>query len=250
MPRPLHSWHMKLVQWLFPLPKNYEQDGPDYHETRSEFRYAIFIQTIIFFAIWITVTIGLYQLLNRFATSSSTQHNPAIFNFSPPGKWVLPVAVLCGLVIAAILQNLTDWIVYGSRYARYVRFMNLWNGFDSRKAMVASLIPLILICVMSLAFLNWQIAFCENDIVFPTWFGFSRDRKSYSSIDDICTAPKLRAPAGNIVERREYVIRFDDGNTLSTKNFFKEENAPRVKQAIEFTSMKSGKPIRELPILE
>jgi hypothetical protein len=85
---------------------------------------------------------------------------------------------------------------------------------------------------------------------FQSWFGLVRSTYPYSAVKDIRTSAQFRAPNGDLVQRREWIIEFADGARWKTSfNMFELTQATKAAVA-RFVSERSGKPIRELSVLE
>ena len=87
-------------------------------------------------------------------------------------------------------------------------------------------------------------------MIYP-FFSLSSITYSYKDIVDIRTAPKCKAPSGKIVDNgdKDHVIQFSDGYKWSTFWIWAGTDDEEKGRLIEFVSAKSGKPVRQLPIL-
>ena len=97
------------------------------------------------------------------------------------------------------------------------------------------------------AILNYHVVILSDEVRFESWFGLARSTYPYAAVKDIRTAPRLRA-SGKVVSRREWVIEFDDGVRWQI-DFSDITDAMKMAIA-NYVSKQSGKPIRELQILE
>lgn len=88
-------------------------------------------------------------------------------------------------------------------------------------------------------------------VIYP-FFGISSIRHSYNDIVDIRTAPQCRAPSGKVVSNydKDHVIEFSNGYKWSTHWIWGTTDDKEKRRLIEFVSDKSGKQVRQLPILE
>jgi hypothetical protein len=154
--------------------------------------------------------------------------------------------VSCGLSLDWIYRRLLK-----DRYPNYVRYDKLTSGYDSERAAKPIVLGMgFLSIAMVASALSWHVVFRENDVTFHSWCGLGTTTEFYSNVKEIRTAPQLRAPSGKLVDRREYVVEFDDGATWSTNFQPGDLSLQEKKSLLEFVATKSKKPIRELPILE
>lgn len=98
--------------------------------------------------------------------------------------------------------------------------------------------------------LNWYVLISEDSLTINRFFAMSEERRLYSDVTAIQTAPKLISPNGKLVDRREFVVRFNDGAVLSS-NFFPEQFDEKKELEIsDFISAQSGLPIQEIEVFQ
>jgi hypothetical protein len=109
-----------------------------------------------------------------------------------------------------------------------------------------------LLLLILLPLFHWRAVFTKNEVVIYPFFGISPVRHTYKEIVDIRTAPQCRAPSGNVVVNgdKDHIIEFSDGYKWSTYIIWGETDDNEKQRLIDFVSAKSGKPVRQLPILE
>jgi hypothetical protein len=95
--------------------------------------------------------------------------------------------------------------------------------------------------------MNCHVVLDRKEVRFESWFGLVRSTHPYSAVKDICTAPMLRR-GSQVVPRREWIVEFGDG--LRWQIDFSDITDKTKKAIATYVSQRSGKPIRELEILE
>ncbi len=226
-------------------------DGPTLEELRPKYRkweiaggvVTPLVMVAAFFPWWM----GLCWLTRWHAA----WFEPAVFNlYAAPG--VMAVAS----IFLAIATGVFVWLIFyriclGDRFAEYMRYGSLAAGFDTQRGC------LWLFSVMSLLSwggfilaLTWNVVFYEDRILFRSFLGLSSQSVPYAEVVELCTAPQVRAPNGNLVNRREYWLTLKDGGSWSTNTEISALTPEKKKELFEFLSRKAKKPIRQLAVLE
>jgi hypothetical protein len=131
------------------------------------------------------------------------------------------------------------------------KLLNLKHGYDGRRATWPLLGCFAALCVvLVLAIGNWQTVFDRHEVRFQSWLGLARSTYPYSAVKDIRTAGQFRAPNGDVVQRREWIIEFADGARWKTSLNISQLTDAAKADIAKFVSEQSGKPIRELNLLE
>ena len=92
----------------------------------------------------------------------------------------------------------------------------------------------------------------QEEIVLYPFCSVSSIHHSYRDVVNLRTAPKCKAPNGDIVENSDmdHVVEFSDGSAWSTRWIWGELSDNEKRRLIAFLSAKSGKQVRQLPVLE
>lgn len=242
---------IQLLRRWFPLPADYEAAGPSREELRPICGRWRIVGLILFFvglAVWAPFW---WLVLDTASRWISPQFGPGIYHLYASGAVFFFPAIPLGIAASGLS---VDWIgrrLFKDRYPDFVRYDNLMAGFDGKRAAKPIIMGVGLLSLVMVALaLSWHVVFRKDVMMFHFWCGLGTSQKLYADVKEIRTAPQLRAPSGKLVNRREYVVEFADGTTWST-NFQPAELPPQKKKnLLEFVSKKSGKPIRELQILE
>jgi hypothetical protein len=137
-----------------------------------------------------------------------------------------------------------------SRYRDYIAYQN--QKFKVNNERLGPLLGILIISgpiIILAILLNWYVIFTPEKVVIKRLFSIEALSYRYSDIDGIHSAPALRALTGKIVNRREYVIIFHDGQKWTT--YFSPANlsSEQKGQIVLYVSLKSGVPITEKKVL-
>ena len=105
-----------------------------------------------------------------------------------------------------------------------------------------SVVTLMMLVMLS----NWYTLFTSDEVIVKRLFAVSKDKLKYSDVSHIVTAPSLTAPNGNVVNRREYVIRFASGTSWTTNLAPTDLTLDQKLHIAQFVSRRSGVPITEV----
>jgi len=240
-----------LLRRLSPLPEGYETDGPSLDELRPRYSKWHLSNIALMFAgiAWASVT--WWYLFSQIAAWNDARYEPAVFHLHDTGLMLAAPAFLLGIVTAGLLLAFVYRGLLGEHYPDYVRFENLLYGFDGKRIRRPMLVGTFGLSVLLFAAaLSWHVAFQNDRVNFHSWCGMGDASKLYSQIKEIRSAPQLKAPSGRLVDRREYIVEFDDGSTWST-NFEPARLDPQTKQQlVTFVAGRAKKRVRELQVLE
>jgi hypothetical protein len=242
---------VNLLRRLSPLPDDYATAGPSVDELRPLYRKWRIWGVVLFFAGIAPSSAAWWTLFSGIAAWHADRFPPSVFHLRASGPMLALPCLFLGFATAWALLTFVYRRLLGERYAAYVRYDNLSSGFDGQRALRP-----ILLGTFGLSFffvaasLSWHVVFRDDRVAFHSWCGLGDTSKRYSEVKDIRSAPQLRAPNGNLVDRREYVVEFDDGSTWST-NFEPGDLDPQTKkQRVDFVAERAKKPVRELKVLE
>jgi hypothetical protein len=170
-----------------------------------------------------------------------------------PMFWLLPALFLSLVVSAAPLIWIAK-LLLGQRYREYEKYIALKVKYDVDRVS-RLLIGVVGIGSGILVFLalNWYVLVLEDAVVVNRLLGLSEDYYHYADIRQIRTAPRLTAPNGNVVSRREFVVTLIDGRTWSTNYLPMTRGKPKdqelvKRELIQVVSERSGVPIEEVKI--
>ncbi len=241
----------KLLRWLYPLPAGYAESGPTLDELRPKYRKWYGLQLLIIFAGWPLFGAVWWWLLQELSLGNARRFEPAVFHLYDAKVAIVIPAIFLGLVASTVAAEYVIRALLKERHAEYVRFANLVQQSDTQKpAKPVILVVLAISLIVLLAFLNWRAVFTQDEIFFQSRFGLSNVRQQYSDIIDLRSAPQVRAPNGKLVDRREYIVEFNDGTIWSTNQHPGKLDDLRMQKLFQFISARANMPIRELKILE
>ncbi len=176
-----------------------------------------------------------------------------VFQLLPSGSaWGIP-AMFLGLVSTLPLGDATYRLLLKDRYQEYVRYGNLKLGTDFQRLTVPFIgIVVFLVLGAVILILNWYVVFTDTEIILNPLFSLSEQHRPYSSIVSIETSTRIRAFAGNVVNRREpeYLLYFEDRNTWPTFRNPADLTGKLLHEMMNFVSGKSGIPTSQIDILD
>ncbi len=164
--------------------------------------------------------------------------------------WMLPAMALA-LVSAARPADLLLRRVLGDRYAEFMEYQTVKYRFDAARVNRLVFGGCALGCAVFIFLgFDFYVLVQSDRLIVNGYFSLAERVRPFDTITDIKTAPKLIAPNGNTVHRREFVITFRSPDTWSTNYLpdrFPNERKPEV---VEYISRVSGVPIREVEVLQ
>ncbi len=177
----------------------------------------------------------------------------AEFTFRPDALiWFMP-AFIAGTLLSHTPSMLVGRRIMGSRWHELEQYEKLRLKLFQHPGLnrIVRLLMKILIggaALFIFLFMDWYVLVTPEQFVVNEISSMRETRHPLSSIQKIQTAPKLIAPNGNLVKRREYQITFSDNYTWTTnfspKDLDKGEKQSFLKQVSEW----SGKPIEEIKV--
>jgi len=226
-------------------------DGPTIEELRPKYRkweiaagfLAIPMMGVMFLVWWL-----LFQGVTRWHAS---WFEPAVYCLrASRGTLALP-AMFLGMASAMFLWMGLYRYLLGDRFQEYMRYGSLAAGFDTLRGCtwLFSIMGVLAWLGFILA-LTWNVVFYEDRILFRSFLGLRTRTVPYADIVELHTAPQLRAPNGNLVNRREYWLDYKGGGTWSTNNDLSMMDLDQKTRLFEFLARKSRKPIVQVPVWE
>lgn len=242
---------VKLLQKLAPLPEGYATAGPSLEDLRPRFRKWRIWGVLIFFVGIVPSGFAWWYVFREIGVRNAARFQPAVFHLHAADEVLAVPCLFLGFATSGALLMVAYRHLLGENYADYVRYDNLSTGYDSRPVARPMLLGVFGLSILFLgAAISWHVVFQQDQVMFRSWYGLAETTKLYSEVKDIRTAAQLRAPNGNLVDRREYIVEFDDGSTWST-NFEPSALDPQAKrQLAAFVADQAKKPVRELAVLE
>jgi hypothetical protein len=192
-----------------------------------------------------------WWILYWIGTWNAQRFSDAVYHLWPTGiTWAVPAFLLAALTASVPIKLFYRWHLR-ERYSKFERYLNLRHGYNQESATVpiyaffgTSVLAFIVLV------LHWRVMLTNDEIVQYPFFSLSSVSHKYREITDIKTAPKRRAPNGNLRDNDDYQTAFADGLVWLTYPNPADLTAAEKRQMMEFVSKQSGKPIRHVPVLE
>jgi tetratricopeptide (TPR) repeat protein len=249
--RLLAAWVTPGMKGLYPLPPGYAAEGPSLEDLRPTYRRWDRGKLPLGLVLATAATFAWAMLLMHLQRWQTARFEPTVFHFHPPPVAMIVPAILLGIMSSYPLGALVYRALLGRRWRLFARYRNLKHGFDERRARRTTFVCLAFMCTAMIAALaNWRAAFGPEEVRFQSWLGFARSSYPYAAVADIRTSRQFRAPNGKLVQRREWILEFIDGARWKTSfDIFGLTESQKASVAA-FVSEKSGKPVREVTVLE
>lgn len=203
------------------------------------------MQIGLLFCFTIILTFVYYKVLVAISDFNISTIKESIIVVRPfPAAWFLSAMFTAMLTATVIIGRLTKWVLKAD-WIEYSTYGHLKAGFSPRMGSIVAKIFAIITGLLIVGFLDWFTVFRQNDIIVNNLFGLGNKTYLYSDIIDIRDIDKLKAPNGNIVDDKHYVIVFNDGLKWNSRNsgFGDYENDTRIMDLIE---SKTGRQLTEL----
>lgn len=174
---------------------------------------------------------------------------PADMMFSiAPLYWLLPAMCLAVPLSWPAVSRLTRHHM-GARYEEFLAFQSLKYRCDSNRTTRFSLMVFLVFAVLLFCGgLGVNVLLAGDELLVGSFFLTGETHYPLSSVEKITTAAHLTAPNGDIVNRREYLVRFKGGRKWSTNSLPSDPDPDRSRQLIEAISKRSGVPVEELAL--
>lgn len=203
--------------------------------------------TFLYMALWAPTTAAMWVPIQAMSDFVAHLLGPAEFRITPaPTFWLLP-ALFLALAVAALPASWIAKRLLGAEFQDYETYIQLKHRIDFARINRLACVGIgSLVAVVVALGLNWYVLVRSDALVLNPLFGVREIVRPYSDIQAIQTAPRFVAPIGNVVSKREFLIRFRDGSTWSTRNLPADLSQSEKRAMLEAVSNLSGIPIEEL----
>jgi MFS family permease len=203
--------------------------------------------TVLYMALWVPVTGAIWLPLQAASGFVAQLLGPADFRITPgPIFWFIP-AFFLALAVAALPATRIAKRLLGERFTEYETYLQLKHKMDFARVNRLACIAIGWLVAIAVALgLNWYVLIRSDAFVLNSLLSLQEVVHPYSDIQALQTAPQFIAPNGNMVRRREFLIRFKDGSTWSTKDLPVTLSQSEKRAMLERVSERSGVPIEEL----
>lgn len=205
----------------------------------------------VYLALWVPVTAAIWLPLQTISDWHGQLLSPAESRITPgPIFWFIPAFFLALVLSAMPLAWLTKkWL--GPNFHEYETYIRLKTKYDiDRVNRSLYWIVGVLFTLAVFLGLDWYVLVRADALVVNPLLGFGETVHPYTDVITIQTAPRLIAPNGNIVWRREFVVRFRDGQTWSTNSIPANMREAEKRELATLISKRSGTPIEEIAVFQ
>lgn len=235
------------------LINNYDKEKALKDSLTKKLRFKFDLYTFVFVIVFIILSVLFgflfYYIFTLFEQFLQIKFQNAIYAiYAKDYIWVFP-AMTAGTAMSYYIVNKMPRIILKNKYESYVAYQKEKHSIGN---IIEKSIILILVAITFIFLflsLNWYTIFQDNQIVYNPLFSLIEKKYDYTDISIIKTAPFLYAPNGNKVERREYVVQFNNGDKWTTDFLPTDMNVEQKKEIIKFVSKCSKTPINEVDIL-
>ncbi len=237
---------MALLAKAFP-PTVTAQSGASLETLKPKFAKWEVRLSLLYVALWIPVTGAIWLPLQATSDFTASLLGPADFRITPGATfWFIP-AFFLALAVAAVPLKWVAARLLGPDYTEYETYLALKHRIDFARVnrLTCWAVGWLVGIIVALG-LNWYVLIRSDAFVINPLFSFSETVHPYSDVQAIQTAPQLIAPNGNIVRRREFLIRFRDRSIWSTQNLPVTLNESEKRTMLEKVAERAGLPIEEL----
>jgi hypothetical protein len=226
---------------------------PDSESTLSDLepKYKKWEQRLnfVYLLCWIPTTTAIWLTLKSLSDWHAQLLPAAQFKITTGSIfWLIPSFFLA-LAISVIPAS---WIAkkwLGPFFHEYEIYYRLKHAFDVER--VNRLAYWFVGCSSGVAIflgLNWYILVNANSLVVNPIFSTTEREHLFTDIESIQTAPRLIAPNGNVVSRREFLIRFRGGHDWTTMNLPTNLRLKEKRNVVQFISKSSGIHVDEISV--
>ncbi|HSM92951.1 MAG TPA: hypothetical protein VLT47_08670 [Anaeromyxobacteraceae bacterium] len=163
--------------------------------------------------------------------------------------WAIP-AIFLALVLAGNLSTFAARLLLRDRYPEYLAYQQFKHGMDLLRVGRWLTTGVALACAVFVFMgLDWSVRLEQDALVVNGYLSVGDERHPLAGIRAIRTAPVLVAPNGNLVSRREWVVRFADDRTWTTNNSLAEASEAEKRRLVTLLAERSGVRIEEARVL-
>lgn len=246
-------WWQRIPRWLCPLPEGYAESGKSLQELLPTYRKWDYVALALWLVLLPVATVAWAFVLDQVSALVASRFPKAIFQMRCSGWMWIAAGLLPGALSAGVLASrLVRWFLK-SRYAEYDRYSNLATNVNGGRTSawlfsVASAAGLLL----TLSLLHWRAVFTKDDLTIYPFLSLSSTTYRYQDVVDIRTSRHVKAPNGRVLVNSEriHVIEFADGRRWSTYLIWEESEDAAKDRLLKFLCDKSGKQVRQVPVLE
>ncbi len=201
-------------------------------------------------AVCVPTGFGLWFALRGMTAAHAALAAPAeIAWVAGPAYWGVPAIMLA----ITLMMPFSDWAarrLLRERYAEYLAYLQLKTKMDISRVARLLVGGITAGCAVFIFLgLVWSVRVDPSGLAVHRYFSLSTERHSFNEVQAIRTAPRLIAPNGNLVLRREYVVEFAGGRSWSTNNVLAEPSVVEKRRLIELLCARSGVPVQEAEVL-
>jgi len=235
---------------FFP-PSNIDPNGPSLEVLRQRFKNREMAISLGYIVMCVPIGLTLwYGFRGLSAWHASLLPTAPIVLTAMSIYWALPamfLSMVCAdLPMTAILKRML-----GDEYADFHRYQALKYQMNPERVSRVLMTGVGALCgIAVLLGLNWYVVVTEREFVVNRFLSLTEERYAISSIETIRTAPTLIAPNGNVVSRREYVVRFSGGARWSTSDSPADLDEDAKASLMQRLSGSSGVAIEEVDVFE
>jgi hypothetical protein len=214
-------------------------------ELRKKYLKYDLMQLGLLFGFTIILTFIYYKVLVAISDFNISTVKESVIVVKPfIAAWFLSAMFTAMLTATVIIVGLTKWKLKAD-WIEYTAYGYLKAGFSPRVGTIVIKVFAIITGLLLIGFLDWFTAFRQNDIIVNSLFGLGNKTYLYSDIIDIRDIDKLKAPNGNIVEDKHYIIVFNDGSKWNSRNsgFGDYKSDTRIMDVVE---NKTGRQLTKL----
>jgi hypothetical protein len=233
-----------LLRRFFPVRAAPPLTEPLTDEERRLYRRWEIGSALLWLPIGFVLSFAWYLVLTGLAGLFSHKSPDTLFLRQPTWVfWGIP-AFFLGMLAAVIPVDLFVRALLRDRSRRFERFCNERAGLDGNRVLIAfAVFILVGSVVFFVAGVTNFARFTELGVEIGRPLSFRTRFYDYRRIEAIEHRATFQAPAGNTLERPNYVILFDDGLSWGTAEGCLDPD-PRVDDPIvRYVSLRSRKPI-------
>jgi hypothetical protein len=238
-----------IASWVVCSPLRKFLTFPDTHYPRKDFaelqkEYAKWegIGTVLYgvlVCISFFVVLLLLILLYEFRLSYIEESRYLIPQ--PPMIWVLP-AILLGLFPAIIPVHYVLLFLLGSkRYEEFTEYGNQKHRFDASKATKRMIMVFVTVPVAFILFsFDSYARVTEQEFVANRFWGIGEKTYSFDDIEHLELVKSSKAPNGNIVYNKYFIIAFNDGSKYNFHWAMHDLSYEKQREIVNFLSQKTA----------
>lgn len=176
------------------------------------------IQSYIFASSTVVFMVLLFFLFTYLVDLKFSFLADTLFLIKPDDDMIALISFSGGMLLSSLVTIIVAYKLLKTNWNEYIVYLNRKYKTDYYTLTKWTLIFFTIINVFLIfSFTGWFTAFSDQEIKTKGYFSFGTKTYRYSDIIKVKDVERIKAPNGNIVYDKHYIIEFNDGETWNSR---------------------------------